>query len=196
MQGEAPAQTVSSLGQALRAVGGLTKPSGRGLFMFQYLLAGGSSAAIIGMLGATVMGYAFTAGAVGFLGGSCVGFVLGSIGYYRTCARQSLVAFLKYPDLLRHHIAIDFGIHGVDKASRFWGTDMQKTMCDIQSDVALQGMLVAAWHSAVPAIEVCLVFDFKWNGDSSELRRANQNLRTRKFKVRRRPAWWLAKSSS
>ncbi|GLA12707.1 hypothetical protein AnigIFM62618_008662 [Aspergillus niger] len=153
MQGEAPAQTVSSLGQALRAVGGLTKPSGRGLFMFQCLLAGRSSAAIIGMLGATVMGYAFMAGAVGFLGGSCIGFVPGSIGYYRTCARQSLIAFLKYPDLLRHHIAIDFGMHGVDKASRFWGTDMQKTMCDIKSDVALQGMLVAAWHSAVPAIE-------------------------------------------
>ena len=128
--------------------------------MFQCLLAGSSSAAIIGMLGATVMGYAFTAGAVGFLGGSCVGFVMGSIGYYRTCARQSLIAFLKYPDLLRHHIAIDFGMHGVDKASQFWGTDVQRTMSEIQSDISLQGMLVAAWHSAVPAIEVGFVPDF------------------------------------
>ncbi|RAH84614.1 hypothetical protein BO86DRAFT_416648 [Aspergillus japonicus CBS 114.51] len=140
MQGETPAQTVSSLGQALRAVGGLTKPSGRGLFMFQCLLAGSSTAAIIGLFGATVLGYACTAGAVGFLGGSCLGFLLGSIGYYRTCCHQSLIAFVKYPELMRHHIDMDFGMHGVAKASRFRGA-------------TLQGMLVAAWHSAVPAIE-------------------------------------------
>ncbi|PYI14844.1 hypothetical protein BO99DRAFT_426052 [Aspergillus violaceofuscus CBS 115571] len=153
MQGETPAQTVSSLGQALRAVGGLTKPSGRGLFMFQCLLAGSSTAAIIGLFGATVLGYACTAGAVGFLGGSCLGFLLGSIGYYRTCCHQSLIAFVKYPELMRHHIDIDFGMHGVAKASRFRGASVQTTVQEVRGDVALQGMLVAAWHSAVPAIE-------------------------------------------
>ncbi|KAI9042949.1 uncharacterized protein KD926_004740 [Aspergillus affinis] len=153
MQGDTSAQNVSSLGQLLRAVGGLTKPSGRGLFMFQSLVAGSSSAAVIGLFGATLMGFSFTAGAVGFVGGSCIGFIVGTIGYYRTCYQQSLIAFAKYPDLLRHHIFIDFGMHGVDKASRFLGGNLQKTVEDIKGDLALQGMLIAAWHSAVPAIE-------------------------------------------
>jgi hypothetical protein len=124
--------------------------------MFQSLIAGSSSAAILGLFGATLMGHAFTAGAVGFLGGSCIGFVLGAIGYYRTCCRQSLIAFAKYPELLKHHILIDFGMRGVDKVSRFWGRDVQNILEDVKSDVALQGMLIAAWHSAAPSIEVCI----------------------------------------
>lgn len=124
--------------------------------MFQSLIAGSSSAGVLGLFGAMLMGHAFAAGAVGFLTGSCIGFVLGSIGYYRTCCKQSLIAFAKYPELLRHHILIDFGMRGVDQASRFWGKDVQKTLEDVKSDVALQGMLIAAWHSAVPSIEVCI----------------------------------------
>jgi hypothetical protein len=154
IQGEAPAQTVSSLGYALRAVGGLTKPSGRGLFMFQSLIAGSTTAALVGLFGATLLGYGFAAGAVGFLGGSCFGFVVGTIGYYKACSRQSLLAFMRYPDLIRHHIFIDFGMHGVEKASRFWEKDSQNVVEAVKSDLGLQSILVAAWHSAVPAIEV------------------------------------------
>jgi hypothetical protein len=124
--------------------------------MFQSLIAGSSSAAILGLFGATLMGYAFTAGAIGFVGGSCLGFILGTVGYYRTCHQQSLIAFIKYPDLLKHHIIIDFGMHGVDKVSRFWGKDSENILQDVKSDISLRGMLIAAWHSAVPAIEVCI----------------------------------------
>ncbi|KAL4888641.1 hypothetical protein BDV59DRAFT_188086 [Aspergillus ambiguus] len=153
MQGEIPAQNISSLGQVLRAVGGLTKPSGRGLFMFQSLISGSSCAAVLGLLGASLMGYAFTAGAAGFVGGSCIGFILGTLGYFQSSYNQSLYSFMKYPDLLRHHLSTDFGMHRVGKIDCFWDKDAENVVKVLRSDIALQGMLIAAWHSAVPAIE-------------------------------------------
>ncbi|KAF9884468.1 hypothetical protein FE257_001729 [Aspergillus nanangensis] len=153
MQGEIPAQNIGSLSQVLRAVGGLSKPSGRGLFMFQSLIAGSSTAALLGLFGASLLGYTLSAGAIGFVGGSCVGFIIGTVGYYRTSFRQSIVTLMRYPELLRHQLSTDFGMHGVEKVNRFWGKDMKHVVEVVEGDWALQGMLIAAWHSATPAIQ-------------------------------------------
>lgn len=122
--------------------------------MFHSLLSGSSCAAILGFCGASLLGYGFTAGAVGFMAGSCLGFIIGTVGYFRSSYQQSVLAFVRYPQLIRHYLWAEFGARGVHQFQQFHDEDVNQTVGVVNRSIVLQGMLISAWHSAIPAIEV------------------------------------------
>ncbi|XHG07574.1 hypothetical protein AWENTII_010710 [Aspergillus wentii] len=136
------ARSIGALGTMVRAVGGWTKPSGRGLYMFRSLITGSCCAALFGLCGAGLLGYTIGAGGIGFAGGSCVGFIAGTITYFMDCRRQSLLALARYPELMRLHLFINY-------PSR----DYRMPFANDEMDLEMKGMLISAWHSAATTIE-------------------------------------------
>ncbi|KAI9932355.1 hypothetical protein ASPWEDRAFT_39755 [Aspergillus wentii DTO 134E9] len=142
LEGDTEARSIGALGTMVRAVGGWTKPSGRGLYMFRSLITGSCCAALFGLCGAGLLGYTIGAGGIGFAGGSCVGFIAGTITYFMDCRRQSLLALARYPELMRLHLFINY-------PSR----DYRMPFANDEMDLEMKGMLISAWHSAATTIE-------------------------------------------
>ncbi|KAI1075084.1 hypothetical protein F5B20DRAFT_400765 [Whalleya microplaca] len=138
----------SNIGNLLRTIGSWSRPSGRGLFMFRSMVVSSSIAVLLGVASAATFGFLTGSGNLGFVVGSCIGFVSASVQYYRQCLRQALVALEEHPRLIQLHLAYNFpwlGYHRLGPAQlspEYW-----------RRSLARQGNLVAAWQSASGALD-------------------------------------------
>ncbi|KAI2464372.1 hypothetical protein F4781DRAFT_74741 [Annulohypoxylon bovei var. microspora] len=139
----------SHVSQLLRTIGNWSRPSGHGLYMFRSMFVASSTAALLGLATAAAAGILTGGGGLGFLIGSCAGFVGGSIHYYQQCLRQALVSLDEHPSLMQLHLAYNFPWQGYQhlrrsqlRSSPWWRTSF-----------ARQGNLIAAWMSASAALD-------------------------------------------
>ncbi|KAI2616599.1 hypothetical protein GGR54DRAFT_233766 [Hypoxylon sp. NC1633] len=135
--------------QLLRTIGNWSRPSGHGLYMFRSMFVASSTAALVGLAAAAAAGITTGSGSLGFLLGSCIGFVGASVHFYRMCLAQALAAMDEHPRLMQLHLAYNFPWLGYQHLrinqlrSEHWG----------RTSYARQGNLVAAWHSASAALD-------------------------------------------
>ncbi|KAI1087452.1 hypothetical protein F5B19DRAFT_66941 [Rostrohypoxylon terebratum] len=144
------ASTVGShVSQLLRTIGNWSRPSGHGLYMFRSMFVASSTAALLGLATAAASGILTGGGSLGFLLGSCVGFVGGSIHYYRQCLRQALVTLDEHPSLMQLHLAYNFPWQGYQHLQR----SQLRSKSWWTTSFARQGNLIAAWMSASSALD-------------------------------------------
>ncbi|KAI0880393.1 uncharacterized protein GGS22DRAFT_85441 [Annulohypoxylon maeteangense] len=139
----------SHVSQLLRTIGNWSRPSGHGLYMFRSMFVASSTAALLGLATAAALGILTGGGGLGFLLGSCVGFVGGSIHYYQQCLRQALSSLDEHPVLMQLHLAYNFPWQGYQhlrksqlRSEHWWRTSF-----------ARQGNLIAAWMSASAVLD-------------------------------------------
>ncbi|KAI2622906.1 hypothetical protein GGS26DRAFT_566509 [Hypomontagnella submonticulosa] len=147
---EASAANVGShVSQLLRSIGNWSRPSGHGLYMFRSMFVASSTAALVGLATAAVGGILTGSGSLFFIVGSCLGFVGGSLHYYRMSLAQALSALDEHPTLMQLHLAYNFPWLGYQHLAR----------SQLRSDrwrrttFARQGNLIAAWLSASDALD-------------------------------------------
>ncbi|KAK1569710.1 uncharacterized protein LY79DRAFT_571394 [Colletotrichum navitas] len=133
----------------LRILGRWGNVNGPGLLMLRSMLAGTSTAAVIGLSAAMIGSSIWGTAALPFLVGSSIGFVLGSARWYVVATREALLQLDNYPSILRLHLIANFpwkpelGRKGVD-----WYTSDR-----FRSRWEMESMLVAAWLTAQPALD-------------------------------------------
>ncbi|KAI1776500.1 hypothetical protein F4818DRAFT_410771 [Hypoxylon cercidicola] len=144
------ANSVSShVSQLLRTIGNWSRPSGHGLYMFRSMFVASSTAALVGLSMAAAAGILTGSGSLGFLVGSCLGFVGGSLHYYRMCLAQALASLDEHPRLMQLHLAYNFP----------WFGYQHMRVGQLRSDYfragsyARQGNLIAAWQSASASLD-------------------------------------------
>lgn len=130
----------------MRVVGGFGNASGPGTFMVQTIISGTTSAIAMGLGGSAVGAALFGTASLTFMLFSCVGFVYGSVGFYRNAMTRSLIALERNPLLMQLHLDANYPSQGFlrrvperDEVGRSW---------------VLQSMLVVSWLSAQPALGV------------------------------------------
>ncbi|OTB03101.1 hypothetical protein M426DRAFT_322127 [Hypoxylon sp. CI-4A] len=143
------ANHVSNVGQLLRTIGNWSRPSGHGLFMFRSIFVASSTAALVGLASAAAAAMFTGSGSLGFLLGSCVGFVGGSIHYYRMSLAQALASLDEHPSLIQLHLAYNFPWLGYQHLPR----KLMRSELWARSSYARQGNLIAAWMSASSALD-------------------------------------------
>ncbi|KAI2777310.1 hypothetical protein F4815DRAFT_481653 [Daldinia loculata] len=139
----------SHVSQLLRTIGNWSRPSGHGLYMFRSMFVASSTAALVGLAAAAATGIFTGSGSIGFLLGSCAGFVGGSLHYYRMCLAQALSSLDEHPRLMQLHLAYNFPWLGYQHLRRNQLRSKEWT----RASYARQGNLVAAWLSASDALD-------------------------------------------
>ncbi|QIX01201.1 hypothetical protein AMS68_006718 [Peltaster fructicola] len=99
----------------LKALGGIGPPGGPLLYMLRSLTVTSSSAVVIGGAMAWLSQALYGVGALGFVFGSCIGFVASSIGYFLHCRRHSINALEQFPTLMQMHLMTNFRLAGFEK---------------------------------------------------------------------------------
>lgn len=90
----------------------------------------------------------FGTGALPFIIGAALGFGGGLAMYYRSCLGQALLALENYPHLLLLHLDANYPTHR-------WDMGRATTLLEGRSSGWVQkSMLVTAWQSAGPALDV------------------------------------------
>jgi len=120
--------------------------------MTRVIISGTVSSVVMGMAGAMIGAWVYDTATIPFVVSSCVGFVMGAIGFYRDAVRKSLVSLDRYPRLLQLHLDANFPHRGFDA----WGRERMRSTTFAQSWV-LRSMLVASWLTATRALDVSLL---------------------------------------
>lgn len=130
----------------MRVVGGFGNSSGPGAFMVQTIISGTTSAIAMGLGGSAIGAAFFGTASLTFMVFSCIGFVYGSVGFYRNAITRSLIALERNPRLMQLHLDANYpsrgflrGVPSSEEIGRSW---------------VLQSMLVVSWLSAQPALGV------------------------------------------
>ncbi|KAF2482655.1 hypothetical protein BDY17DRAFT_298913 [Neohortaea acidophila] len=146
-------QHPTSIASLLRSVGGWVAPSGRGIFMFNMLTSNMASAALGGVTTAYLTAWVGPLAAVGFTIGSCIGFVSSAIFYWRSAQALAMKAFDDFPELMMLHLIRNYRTQGFDKIPIKTSKDRLAFRSRLQNELSLRCLLMAAWHTAAPAIE-------------------------------------------
>jgi hypothetical protein len=128
--------------------------------MLRMMTASFSAAAITGLGTAYATALAFgPIASIGFAVGSCVGFVASVIHYWHTSIRASMMAFDDHPELMYLHLLRNYPDHGLQRVKM----DQPEVQANFRRRLRGPGMegltlrcyMMASWHTAAPAIEVC-----------------------------------------
>ncbi|TDZ22330.1 hypothetical protein Cob_v004899 [Colletotrichum orbiculare MAFF 240422] len=92
----------------LRILGGWGNVNGPGLFMLRSMLAGTSTALVVGLAASFVGSSIWGTAGLPFIVGSSLGFVIGSAKWYATATKEALLQLENYPSLLRLHVMANF----------------------------------------------------------------------------------------
>ncbi|KAK1973273.1 hypothetical protein LZ30DRAFT_744060 [Colletotrichum cereale] len=117
--------------------------------MLRSMLAGTSTAAVIGLSAAMIGSSIWGTAALPFLVGSSMGFVLGSTRWYIIATREALLQLDNYPSILRLHLIANFP----------WKPELGRKSVDwytsdrFSSTWQMKSMLVAGWLTAQPALD-------------------------------------------
>jgi hypothetical protein len=103
----------------------------------------------MGMAGASIGAIIWQTATIPFMVSSCMGFMIGAIGFYRDAVRKSIVALDQYPRLLQLHLDANF------PQRRFgtWSLTRLRSL-DFAGSWVLQSMLIASWMTASAALDV------------------------------------------
>ena len=92
-----------------------------------------------------------------FIAGSCIGFVGASIFFYKSQVEQAFMAFDDYPELLRLHMVMNFPLQRFQQMN-LHPNHRQQERRKLQGSLALTSMLVSAYQTAGPSIDVCIAY--------------------------------------
>ncbi|KAL5377802.1 hypothetical protein DPSP01_009580 [Paraphaeosphaeria sporulosa] len=147
-------QTPSLVGQLLRAVGGWTTPSGKGLFMFRMMTFGASCAGICGVSAAFLSSVFYgPIGSIAFAIGSSIGWIAAAIYGWRTSVAHSLIAYDQYPKLMLIHMTRSFRLMGLERVKLDSPEDVANFRYRLVNDLRYKSMLVGAYETAAPLID-------------------------------------------
>ena len=106
----------------------------------------------VGLGAATCFALFSGTAALPFVVASCVGFTIGSVGFYQDALRKAVLAVEQYPLLLRLHLHANFPHERFDK----WDIARMKEafVRERGGDWRLRSMLVVGWTTATPALDV------------------------------------------
>jgi hypothetical protein len=96
---------------------------------------------------------------MGFAIGSCVGYMLSTIFYWKTTMQTSLVAFDQYPELLLLHMVKNYPGDGFERVQMATLEDKEAFKVRLGKSLRLRCLLMASWHTAAGGIEVCTLSD-------------------------------------
>ncbi|KAF2098558.1 hypothetical protein NA57DRAFT_75798 [Rhizodiscina lignyota] len=114
-----------------------------------------TAAAILGLCGAYFGGMMIMGGVQFFMAGSWIGFVGGSIFFYRTQVRQAFLAFDDYPELMRLHLVMNFPLMRFQRMNLHPDHRPQERR-QLEDSWAMTSMLASAYQTASPAIDEIL----------------------------------------
>ncbi|KAL3956448.1 hypothetical protein ACCO45_009294 [Purpureocillium lilacinum] len=133
----------------LRILGGWGNVSGPGLVMFRSMIAGTSTAMILGITASMASSLIWGTATLPFVVFSSLGFALGSARWYMVSSQEALLQLRRYPALLRMHIVANFPwLPEYAARDVRWFTPERFAVDWVQRSV-----LVAGWLSAQPALE-------------------------------------------
>ena len=127
----------------------LIADSGPGLFMLRVIVVGSTAAAFFGLTGAVAGSIMYGTASLPFLLASSFGFVLGSFRWYHSSTSQALLCLDAYPRLMQLHLDANYP----SKRFRQWPAERMK-LRTFQNSWILKSMLVVAWLTAQPALDV------------------------------------------
>lgn len=117
--------------------------------MFRSMVAGTSTAMILGLSGATISSLIFGTATLPFIVCSSVGFALGSFRWYMVSSQEALQQLHRYPALLRMHIVANFPwLPEYARRDPAWFTPQQ-----FGASWVRRSILIAGWLSAQPALD-------------------------------------------
>lgn len=109
------------------------------------------------MLGGTMAWGAqvcFGLGGLGFVYGSCIGFVASSYAYFMHCRKQAFIALDRFPSLMKMHLMMNFKLGGFERLQLQSKEQLAAFRAEVMSSLRLRCWLIAAWQSAASSIEV------------------------------------------
>lgn len=92
--------------------------------------------------------------ALGFAGGSCIGYVASTVFFWRSTEALAMKAYDDYPQLMMLHLFRNYRTMGFDRVPVRTAEERGEFRRKVQGSLALRCLLMAAWHTASPAIEV------------------------------------------
>ncbi|UNI22557.1 hypothetical protein JDV02_008436 [Purpureocillium takamizusanense] len=133
----------------LRILGGWGNVSGPGLVMFRSMIAGTSTAMILGITASMASSLIWGTATLPFVVFSSLGFALGSARWYMVSSQEALLQLRRYPALLRMHIVANFPwLPEYAARDLAWFTPER-----FAGGWVRRSVLVAGWLSAQPALD-------------------------------------------
>ncbi|ATY61417.1 hypothetical protein A9K55_007524 [Cordyceps militaris] len=117
--------------------------------MFRSMVAGSSSAMIVGLAGTMVSSMIWGTATLPFIICSSIGFFGGSLRWYMVSSQEALQQLDRYPALLRMHVIANFP--WLPEYARYgpaWYTSQRFGATWVRKSI-----LVASWLSAQPALD-------------------------------------------
>jgi hypothetical protein len=139
----------SEAGRDFLRLGGGYSPTGAAYYMMRVVISGTTASVCMGLGGAAIGAAFYGTAALPFLIFSCAGFAFGAIGFHRVAMRESLIMLERYPRLLQLHLDANFP----HRDFLSWRREQMRAATFSQSWV-LKSMLMVAWLTAQPAVEV------------------------------------------
>ncbi|OAR05123.1 hypothetical protein LLEC1_07341 [Akanthomyces lecanii] len=117
--------------------------------MFRSMVAGTSTAMIMGLASAIVSSAIWGTAALPFVVFSSVGFAVGSIRWYVVSGQEALLQLQRYPALLRMHVVSNFPwLPEYARHGPAWYTPQR-----FGAGWVRRSILIASWLSAQPALD-------------------------------------------
>lgn len=102
-----------------------------------------------GLAGSTIAALVYRTAAVPFVITSCIGFIVGVVGFYRDCVAKAMLNLDLYPRLLQLHLDQNFPWKGF----RLWQLGDFRSV-HFSRSWTLKSMLLVSWLTAQPALDV------------------------------------------
>jgi hypothetical protein len=128
--------------------------------MTRIILSGTMTAVSLGLGCSTLFAIVYGTAALPFVVSACLGFGLGTYGFYRDAVTKACIALDRYPLLLRLHLHANFPSQRFDT----WDLGRLRTAFRRESlpRWQLRSMLIASWMTATPALDVSLFRSLFW----------------------------------
>ena len=92
--------------------------------------------------------------AVGYAIGSCIGFLASTWFYWSTTVSAALSAFDTYPELMMLHLIRNYRTNGFERINVNSKDERRMFRGRLDRELNLRCLLIAAYHTAMPAIDV------------------------------------------
>lgn len=94
-------------------------------------------------------------GSVAFAIGSSIGWIAAAMYGWRTSVAHSLLAYDQYPKLMLTHMIRSFRLMGLERVQLDSSEDVARFRHKLVHDLRYKSMLVGAYETAAPLIDVC-----------------------------------------
>lgn len=109
-----------------------------------------------GLAGSTITAIFYRTAAILFVISSCIGFIIGVVGFYKDSMAKAMLSLDLYPRLLQLHLESNFPWKGF----RSWPLQDFRSVLFSRS-WTLKSMLLVSWLTAQPAMDVSAQYCMK-----------------------------------